>query len=211
MHHLMGEGVLSANATFDYISHCVSTRLEPSLFPYRPLVSFALQYFKRPVGLPRGGGTRGGEMAGGGETGMGGRGPGGHQGARRCWGCQGGAGGGGFRGFDLWKMQGGGGGVLGGTVRGPMLPSSASGRCSDESTARPPLLPNQTAHDRELREQAEGGGDQVRHPSGASCQRRQHRRVGAMVGEGGERCRGRGRAVQVMAGAAQRPGCTGCR
>ena len=180
MHHLMGEGVLSANATFDYISHCVSTRLEPSLFPYRPLVSFALQYFKRPVGPTYTGETG---MVGGGWEDIGGE--------KMQGGSGGGAGRGGFRGVDLGKMQGGGDGVLERGLQGgqcsPLPPQGAALMNPMPFPSLPaslfPLHP--AAHDRELREQAEGGGDQVRHPRGAGGQCRQHRRVGAMVGEGG--------------------------
>ncbi len=35
---LKASGHLPQNASFDYVSQCVSTRLEPSLFPYRPKV-----------------------------------------------------------------------------------------------------------------------------------------------------------------------------
>ncbi|GAX76660.1 hypothetical protein CEUSTIGMA_g4106.t1 [Chlamydomonas eustigma] len=39
---------LPHNATFSYVSHCLSSRLEPALYHGRPKVSFLLQYFKRP-------------------------------------------------------------------------------------------------------------------------------------------------------------------
>ncbi len=35
---LKAGGHLPQNASFDYVSHCLSSRLDPALFPYRPKV-----------------------------------------------------------------------------------------------------------------------------------------------------------------------------
>ena len=45
---LKANGHLPGNADLDYVSSCLSTRLDPVIFPYLPKVSFCLQYFKRP-------------------------------------------------------------------------------------------------------------------------------------------------------------------